>query len=528
MLSPDYLLKVSEGGEAIAETLHNDIIEKMVDRVSTRLARGDDYILTAQDKWQMEVLQEAGYLREDIEKILAQKTGLMRKEIAEAMDEAGVKSVAYDDSIYEAAGLSPKPLSQSPYYTRLMQRNYEATCGEWENFTRTTADVCQQSFIQACDKAYTQVATGAISYSEAYKEAINSIISNGATVTYPSGHTDTIETATLRCIRTGIAQATAQITTARMDEMDWDIVLVSSHLGARTTGGEDFRNHYWWQGKFYSRSGKDKRFKPFSVCGEGQVQGICGANCRHSYGPGDGEFNPYDQYDSEENQKEYELQQKQRAMERKIRESKRECQGWQKAVEVAQTPEAKKAAEEEYQKNAAMLQKRNEAYNSFCEENDLKKLNERITIAKWNREQAKAARVAVKRREKNLKFIDEDATIKIQSNLPKKLENLPNEKLQHTIDIDLYSPKIGSGEFHAIAPQGAEMEKVEIMAGSGTSTPIRDLRRLYETYNLDAKDWQKKSGTAYAKEYHYVIHWYENNGYVPIDEVKLKGMKKNK
>lgn len=110
----------------------------------------------------------------------------------------------------------------------------------------------------------------------------------------------------------------------------------------------------------------------------------------------------------------------------------------------------------------------------------------------------------------------------------KRWKICPNEKLQHTIDIDFYSHKIESGEFHAIAPEGADMESIEVMAGSGTSTPIRDLRRLYETYNLDAKDWQKKSGTAYAKEYHYVIHWYENNGYVPIDEIKLKGMKKNK
>ena len=71
MLTPDYLLRVSEGGEAIAESLHNDIIGKIVDRITLRLDRGDDYILTAQDKWQIEVLQEAGFLREDIEKILA-------------------------------------------------------------------------------------------------------------------------------------------------------------------------------------------------------------------------------------------------------------------------------------------------------------------------------------------------------------------------------------------------------------------------------------------------------------------------
>lgn len=528
MLSPDYLLRVSEGGEAIAETLHNEIIKKMVDRMSARLDRGDDYILTAYDKWQIEVLQDAGYLREDIVKELARHTGLMQNEIAAAMVDAGVKSLESDAEVYRAAGLSPAPLEQSPYLTRLMQRNYEATMGEWLNFTGTTAEACQQSFIKACDTAYTMVSSGAVGYSEAFRDAINTIIESGATVTYPSGHTDTIETATLRCIRTGVSQATAQITDARMDEMDWDIILVSSHLGARMTGGKDYTDHYWWQGKFYSKSGKDKRFPPFSVCGEGNVQGIHGANCRHSHGPGDGEFNPYEHYDSEENRKEYELQQRQRLMERRIRESKRECIGLKQGVDSAKMDASKALLQKDYEKAAAKLQKRNEAYNQFCEENDLKKLNERITIAQWDRKQAAQARAAAVKRENNLKFIEQDATIKASSGLPKKLKDLPSEKNMHTVNVDIWPDKPGDFEFHAVAPKGADMEKVEVMAGAGTSAPIRDLRRLYETYNLDAKHWQKKSGTAYGKDYHYVIHWYENKGFVPQDEIKLKGMKKNK
>lgn len=407
MLSPEYLLRVSEGGEEIAESLHNDIIKKITGRITTRLDRGDDYILTAQDKWQIEVLQESGLLREDIEKILAKNTGLMQNEIAEAMEAAGVKSMEYDDSIYRAAGLSPTPLTESPYLVRLMQRNYEKTLGEWKNFTGTLADVCQQSFINACDNAYMLVASGAMSYSEAFKDAINSIVKDGVYVKYTkynedgsikSEHKDTIETATLRCIRTGVSQATAQITDARMEEMGWDTILVSSHLGARMTGGKDYTDHFWWQGKFYSKSGKDPRFKPYSVCGEGDVQGIHGANCRHSHGPGDGEFNPYEKYDSEENRKEYELQQQQRTMERRIRASKREFIGIKEAADNAKTPEGKAALKKEYQRIARVLQRRNEAYNKFCKDNGLKKLNERITIAKWDRQQAAQARAAAKKK----------------------------------------------------------------------------------------------------------------------------------
>lgn len=412
MLSPDYLLRVGEGGEAIAETIHNDIIKQIVERIALRLSRGDNYILTARDKWQIEVLQDAGFLREDIEKTIAKYTGLMQTEIAEAMEEAGVKAIEKDNEIYRAAGLSAEPLEKSPYLIRLMQRAYEATAGEWKNLTRTTADSCQQAFVEACDKAYNLVSSGAMGYAQAYTDAINAIADEGvAVVKYTKlnpltgeerVHVDTIETATLRCIRTGVSQATAQITDARMEEMDWDIILVSSHFGARVTDKQDFTNHYWWQGKFYSRTGRDTRFPPYAVCGEGNVQGIHGANCRHSHGPGDGEFNPYEKFDEEENRKEYDLQQKQRSMERGIRKTKRKVMGLREGVEKAQTPEAKAAAEEAYQRAAYRLQKQNAAYDAFCEEKNLKKLNERITIAKWDRSQAAKARSAAKKAQKSV------------------------------------------------------------------------------------------------------------------------------
>lgn len=402
MLDPEYLLRISEGGEQIAQEMAEDILERIVERIAIRLARGDDYKLTAIDKWQIQVLQDAGYLLEDVQNIIAERTGIMIEEIAAAFEDAGVKSISYDNAIYEAAGLSPQPIEKSPALIRLMQRTFEKTVGEWKNFTGTIAEAVQKTFISACDRAYTQVTSGSLSYTQAYMEALETVVTDGVKVRYPSGHEDTIETATLRCIRTGASQATAEITMARMEEMNWDIILVSSHLGARVTGKEDFTNHYWWQGKFYSKSGQDKRFPPFSVCGFGHVQGIHGANCRHHIGPGDGEHNPFREFDSKENQKAYELSQKQRAMERQIRKSKEEVMGLRKGVEAAEDPEAKAEAEEKYQKAAALLQDRNKAYNDFCEENNLKKLNERLKIAQWDREEAAKARGAARKYKNSL------------------------------------------------------------------------------------------------------------------------------
>lgn len=399
MLSPNYLLHISEGAEEIAETLHQEIVNRIIARIMYRVGRRDDYILTAQDKWQLEVLQDAGYLLQDIENEIASKTKLQQKEIKAAMEDAGVRAVDYDNAIYTASGLSPLPLVQSPALVRIMQRNYEATLGEWKNFTRTTANAAQQSFLKSMDKAYTLVSSGAVSYTQAVREAVEEISGDGVEVHYPTGHKDTIETATLRAVRTGISQATGAIQMARMEEMDWDIILTSAHLGARTgDGGNNPGNHLWWQGQFFSRTGRTPGYPLFvPSTGYGTVEGLCGANCRHSFGPGDGINNPFKDIGYEDNYKIEKLNKRQRTLERRIRKTKREVMALKTAVDNAQDEKLKFELDMAYQKKAAFLQKQNKAYNNFCEENNLKRLSDRIQIAKWDRQQAAAARGAATR-----------------------------------------------------------------------------------------------------------------------------------
>ena len=397
MLAPDYILRLSEGAEEIASQLHIDIIRRVIRRVMLRLQRKDDYLLTAIDKWQLETLQEAGFLREELVEEIAKATGRQVSEIKRAFEDAGVKTVAWDNAVYKAAGLSPDPLLNSPTLLALLDRGYRKTLQEWRNYTGTTATAAQQLFIQVCDQAYTQVATGSISYTQAVKEAVEKVARSGVVVHYPSGWRDTIETATLRAVRTGVAQACADMTEARMEELDWDTVLTSAHLGARYgDGGENFTNHYWWQGKFYSRSGKDLRFPPLSVCGQGEVQGLCGPNCRHSIGPGDGVNNPFEHFNSEENRKRYDLEEHQRELERRIRNTKRQVQGLKEAVDNADEA-IKPELERLYQKKARLLQKQNEDYNRFCAENDLKPLQDRLKIAGWGRKQAASATAAARK-----------------------------------------------------------------------------------------------------------------------------------
>ena len=403
MLDPRYLQHIAEGAEEISSELHSYIIRRIVDRMMIRIGRGEEYLFTSADRWQIEIMQDSGALLEDIIPEIAKYTKREQKEIKAAMEEAGIKAVEQDDKIYEAAGLSPVPLLESPQLIRLMQRNFDATLGEWDNYTRTTADAAQRLFINSCDTAYHKVTSGTVSYTQAVREAVDEVVSGGVYVNYTDEetgrvHKDTIETATARAVRTGIGQATGDIVLKRMEEMGWDTILVSAHLGARTgDGGQNPGNHLWWQGKFYSRTGQDKRFPPFSVTGYGTGEGLCGWNCRHSFGSGDGENNPYKDIQTSDSEKIEKLEQRQRALERRIRKTKRSVVGMQTAVEACQDPQAKAELQMQLDKKSFLLQRQSKAYNDFCKANELRPLADRLRIARWGREQAAKARGAARR-----------------------------------------------------------------------------------------------------------------------------------
>ena len=254
--------------------------------------------------------------------------------------------------------------------------------------------------MNVCDKAHLKVITGAESYTQAVKEAVEELADAGQMrVQYPSGHSDTIETAVLRCVRTGTAQASGNITMRGMEERDWDVILVSAHLGARYgDGGQNPGNHFWWQGKLYSRTGRTKELPDFlSSTGYGTGEGLCGWNCRHSFGPGTIGHNPYEGFDAEENKKAYDLSQKQRGMESSIRRSKTKLLGYRTAIDNCTDDEAKAALQAEYDKTALKLKNQNAAYNKFCEDNNLKRYDDRLHAARWNRSEAVRAAKSAQR-----------------------------------------------------------------------------------------------------------------------------------
>ena len=402
MLTPQQILEIIDTLYPTIDELNIWITKDLMKRIMARLGRGPDVFLTATDDWQLQVYQAAGGHLEAVQREIARWTKTSDAEIKRIFEDAGIKALAYDSAFYADHGLEAFNLAQSEGMIRLLEDTYQRTAGTVRNFTRTTAQASQQRLISVLDTAHFKVTSGAASYTQAVEEAVADIVNEQTKVHYPTGHVDTIETAVLRAVRTGVAQASGNMAVKGMEERDWDIVLVSAHLGARYgDGGNNPGNHAWWQGKFYSRTGKTPGLPPFiESTGYGTGEGLCGWNCRHSFGPGDLRHNPFKDFDAEENKKAYDLSQKQRAQERRIRQTKVKLVGLREAIENTEDPAAKATLEGAYQKAAKLLEKQNLAYNAFCENNGLKRLADRIQIAKWTRADAAksiaAARAASK------------------------------------------------------------------------------------------------------------------------------------
>jgi len=393
MLTPKQLQEIADRMQPVLDELNNWIIQDIVKRVVARLEKFHQFEITTTSQWQAQVMIDAGGHLEDLQREIVSYTRKSNDEVRRIFQEAGLEAYEADAETMRQAGVDVPPLRQSPRIQKILEDTYQRTLGELRNYTRTTAVKSQQELIKALDLAHIKVMSGATSYNEAVRETIMDLAEHQAQVVYPTGHVDTLEVAVLRAVRTGTAQASGNMTMGLMDQYKWDIVLTSAHLGARYgDGGENPGNHSWWQGRFFSVSGKDERFPDFYECtGYGTGEGLCGWNCRHSFGPGDGEHNPWKHYDAEENKKAYDLSQDQRKQERDIRKQKRKVMALKEAIDACTDPDMKRTLQEAYNAEYDKLGNMNSRYNAFCDENGLPRLADRLQVAEWNYKEAMRA-----------------------------------------------------------------------------------------------------------------------------------------
>lgn len=403
---------------SLYQQLEEDILSAIVRRM---LKMG--YVSDAA-KHQIEVLQAAGLLYDDIIQLIADRTDASTAQVKALFEDAGVQTVAIDNDIYEAAGEIPVDIRQDDSMKQVLEAGYKKTLGTMQNLVRTTANNAQTAFIQMCDRIYMQVASGAFSYQEAIRFALRELADTGAYITYPTGHTDRLDVAVRRCVLTGVSQTAAAVAKQQAENADCKYMELTAHSGARP-------EHAKWQGQLVLIKGKRTKLyidglKVFTLSeiGYGEGAGFKGWNCRHNWHPYYVGYSTPN-YTQEELKKldepcipyngklytEYEISQMQRAGERKVRAWKRRCITAQEGVNSAIDDVTKAAAQAEYSKSAVHLKANEEKLKDFCKQTGQDRDRFREQVYGFGRSEAQRAVQAAKKAA-NAKSIPKKNSIK--------------------------------------------------------------------------------------------------------------------
>lgn len=275
MLQPDYLDHAPDEMVQLWQTVEDDILRD----VARRIGKMDGMTPTA--NWQLWRYQQVEAVREEVVKLLAKYSGKSEREIRRILQEACTAALEADDEIYYHYGKTPTPFAESLPLQNLLNAGYRQTSGTWSNLTATTANTVTGAFERVLDEAWLKVSSGAFDYKSAVKTAVDTLADDMPYITYPTGHTDTLEVAARRAILTGVNQTAGKLQDARMEEMGAEYVETTAHGGARPTHAE-------WQGKRFHLGGDKvldgKMYKDFvRETGYGTGAGLCGWNCRHQY-----------------------------------------------------------------------------------------------------------------------------------------------------------------------------------------------------------------------------------------------------
>lgn len=378
--------------EELAE-LFRELETTLLEEICSRLkVAGELNQVTLQD---IKALRALGVDLKAIEKAISTATGTAQEKLEELINDVVARNQSYYEEVIDLAKLTKPERLMSESDIEAIRRQ---TKTEFVNLTQSMGFIVNQgaqkiklapakAYQWALDKAETQIQSGAISYSEAIKNAVKELAESGIkTVSWESGHVDQVDVSVRRAVMTGINQICQRYSEQTAEYLATDLVEISAHQGARDTG-EGPANHKSWQGKVYQWREKAQAVNPAyesftEITGYGTGEGLGGWNCRHHFTPfvegvmertySDEDLKNIDPAPFEYQGKKYtayEATQQQRKIERTIRKLKRE----QAAYKAA-------AAAPEYAAVTSRLRRLQKQYKAFSAAAELPMQSERTKI----------------------------------------------------------------------------------------------------------------------------------------------------
>lgn len=379
MLTEKDFIKIEKQAAALYENLELEIIQEIAKRIAN-VGYANTVVLN-----DILIGQEMGLLYQDIIYLVAKYNNQTYQQVKEIFEEAGAKTIEFDDKIYKNAGLNPIPFKQNKEMLKWLEATAIKTNLNLNNLTMTTASTSQTAFYNAMNTAYMEVSSGVKSYSQSILDAISSLSKEGTSIIYPSGRKMSLESAVRMNIVTGVNQTCGKLQEMRADELGWDLMELTAHAGARPSHAE-------WQGRIVSRSGKPG-YLSLTDIGYGTIAGFKGINCNHDWMPfHEGATRTYTdkQLEALKNEKveyngqkilKYDAMQIQRGIERQIREDKKELAGLQGILKNTTDNKLIEDTRSKFARHSLIYKTHQDELNSFLKQTSFRKDNSRLMIS---------------------------------------------------------------------------------------------------------------------------------------------------
>ncbi len=395
-----------------ATGIYQDLEEQLMANIIQHVQDYGEPIAT--DTWSMQKLAEIGKLTEENIKIIAKTTGssatAMERMLLEVAEEAiskvdsSLQYAANQGLVGSAVEVSKSKnvtsvvdtlLGQADSIINLCNTNmlYKAT-EKYTSLINSITSVAneiasKQSFLDTLNKYTSLAVTGAESRQSALTKCIKAFNDKGIPAFVDSaGREWTPEAYVNMCMRSTSNTMAAEAQMARCDDYEIDLVEVDSHSGARPKCARD-------QGKIFDRANKSEIYPHWKDSSYGEPDGLLGINCGHHIYPyieGVSIRRYFPTEDLEANDKLYKETQVQRALERDVRNQKRECMLYDQLGD-----------EDAFQAAAVKLKQKEANLKSYVSSNDnLTYRSNRVQVVGYDKSVSASAVAANKKYQKEV------------------------------------------------------------------------------------------------------------------------------
>lgn len=241
-------------------------------------------VSTASADWQISRLQQLGMSEKQIRTWIQKALEASDKEMDHIFSDAAYREYYGHARAYKLADLQQIPFEQNTFLQQLLEVTKQRLESEYRNIAGSMGFAIRdpatgkirsvplmEYYRSTLDNAVMDIQSGAFDYNTVLRRTINQMTASGIRyIEYDSGHRDRVNVAARRAVLTGFRQVQGKINEQVAADLNTDQYEVSYHVGARPT-------HQPWQGKVWSM----QQLK--EVCGLGEVTGLCGINCYHTY-----------------------------------------------------------------------------------------------------------------------------------------------------------------------------------------------------------------------------------------------------